>query len=1155
MSGNHDHGSHDHSTEVNSTNGQSAITTPPESFIIPSFTDFDRYNPNASYNKAPTFEFPLNVGLPLTRNFDFEDFVKTISGNDPLNLPDKSDLPFYPGIPALKSPNSYQWDSFPAGEAQQFLTVSVDIDKINVENTPLTGDGDLPVELEAISTSELTRPFTISTTVTPFNAGPIPHIHWAEDEWFIVLQGEVDSWVMSPTEEAYDLYEFPADENGDPSTPPEYNGPPALAKDQIQEFYFAHLTAGQAVFLPRGYGHAYRNASPTGEPLVFLTIWSRDIENGYPEGGIEEFFTLPEPRIGRFYDTSEDAAQYGSLYNKTIGSEDATSNQQRFVDYKNTFPDYYVAMSGNYGDFLESGGNWNPPLYKDYEAFPLTPPDYWNSDLENPWETDQSDPDADLYFPAPSPNAPSDSANFSTPFDPQIINRIYITLDNNSNAEQLQELLAEYTSATEAVTGNFYSEPYQDPNNPLSYFIVEYWNEYSDVDNFEKSQIYLDFIAEVDAIGTTSTTLDTINPIKDSSGDVTDITLVGRFQAKPDTREEMISILTTLQEKTLQEEGALIFEFYENSLVPNEWVLFQKYADGPSTTFHFSQSYFKEFDSEFGLLLVGNGVADGSAIFYVTDEPASSFYDFQKAGLNILTELFQSSPELTVSLETNESGILNVVNDAGTSGIGIVLSFSTDFLTDEPIEYGLFIVDDENGSIDGVNPDDDKYLDKVRERSSILLNTIDLEDLEGYREVFVETSQYYGFYQVTDGSIWDQSPEIEFSIGNENFFRSTNSNQIEFSFNEGLDLSAQLNGPVKGLNAQIGELQTQGINILDTSTLVNKNLTAESHLSINGDNEPTKIGFYAVVDAEGSIVDPDTGAIIEVGDPRYTEIVMSENFPKIYLDSPSDSDHVHDDSDHTHDDSDHTHDDDDTDHTHDGTENHVHGESEFTGGEFYAPFVTFTDSQEQPLTYFAYDEANPNDSKHFISLGENNFGIEDNLQDGDFNDLVLELEFEFTDPPFTVTHHPGGEDDELLNTPIYRFRTGDATYVYVGEQERQSILQNYPTFVDEGEAFKVATQTNDDLISIYRFRNEDLPGAYIYVGEEERQSILEDYPNFVDEGLAFYTYGADADKANDIFRFQTIPGSYMFVGDEERQSITQSNYGFTDQGIAFEALN
>lgn len=1130
MSGtnNHDHSSHDHSL----------TGTPSPPFIVPSFTDFDRYNPDASYNKAPTYTFDRNIGLPLTRNLNFQDFIKSISGNDPLNLPNGSDLPFYPGIPALKSPNSYQWDSFPAGEAQQFLTVSVDIDKINVENTPLTGDGDLPVELEAISTSELGRPFTISTTVTPFNAGPIPHIHWAEDEWFIILQGEIDSWVMSPAEDAYDLYEFPADENGNPMTPPEYDGPPALAKDKVQDFYYARLTAGQSVYLPRGYAHGYRNASPTGEPLVFLTIWSRDIENGYPEGGIEEFFTLPEPRIGRFYDTAEDAAQYGSLYNKTFGSEDGTSNQERFVDYKNTFPDYYVAMSGNYGDFLAQGGNWNPPIYKDYEALPLPPPDYWNSVLDQPWNTDSRDPDAKLYYPAPAPNAPSSNTNFSTPFNPQVINRIYVTLEETANQAQFNELLGQYTIATENTQGNFYSEAYQDPNDPLKYMIIEYWNEYSDVDNFEKTTIYTNFLADIDSqFGSANTELDTINTQKDASPDLTNITLVGRFQAKPNTKEEMLSILTTLQAQTLEESGAVAFEFYENSLIPDQWILFQVYASGEATTEHFSSSYFKQFDSQFGSLLVGNGVADGSAIFYVTDdlEKEKTFYNLQKQGLDTLTQLFASSPELTVILNIDESGILKVENEADTTGIGIVLNLNTDSISNVPIEYGIFAVDNATGSIDGANPNSSDYLDKVRERASTLFTTVNAEKINSVRDIFVETAQEYAFYQVTNGSIWDQSPEVTFSIGNDNFFFSGDGLDVNFAFEEGLELTAGLNSAIKGLNGQIGEPQTQGFNILDTSSLVNKSLTAEIHLQINGDNQPSNIGFYPVLDYSGTIIDPTTGSLIETNNPLYSSIVMSEGFQKIMLELPSQDDHSHDSSEvHDH--------------------NHIHKDYEIMGGEIYAPFVTFAGTQNQPLTYFAYNEANPNDARHLTSLGENGFGIEDNVQNGSFNDVILELDFRLTEALNTTTTNPPPQND-LLTTPMYRFRTGNGTYMYVGEEERQSIRTNFTSFVDEGEAFKVATQANDELISIYRFRNADLAGAYIYVGEEERQSILANYAdNFVQEGLAFYAYGADANKADDISRFQTNPGSYLFVGEQERQSINQGNFGFTDQGIAFEAL-
>ena len=148
----------------------------------------------------------------------------------------------------------------------------------------------------------------------------------------------------------------------------------------------------------------------------------------------------------------------------------------------------------------------------------------------------------------------------------------------------------------------------------------------------------------------------------------------------------------------------------------------------------------------------------------------------------------------------------------------------------------------------------------------------------------------------------------------------------------------------------------------------------------------------------------------------------------------------------------------------------------------------------------------------------------------------------------------GDTSEELLTTEIFRFRTGDGTYLYVSAEERQSILDASFDFVDEGKAFNVSAEADDDLIPIYRFRNTDLSASYLYVGAEERQAILDGGFNFVEEGLAFYTFGADAQQADDITRFQTVPGGYVFVNDTERQSILNSGFNFTEEGTAFEAL-
>ena len=143
-----------------------------------------------------------------------------------------------------------------------------------------------------------------------------------------------------------------------------------------------------------------------------------------------------------------------------------------------------------------------------------------------------------------------------------------------------------------------------------------------------------------------------------------------------------------------------------------------------------------------------------------------------------------------------------------------------------------------------------------------------------------------------------------------------------------------------------------------------------------------------------------------------------------------------------------------------------------------------------------------------------------------------------------------------LNIIINRFQNSNVlgTYLYVGGEESQSIGENFPNFIEEGQVFKVAVEPKDDLIRINRFQNSNVPGTYLYAGEGESQSIRENFPNFIEEGIAFYVYPGSADIGVDFYRFQNldVPGTYIFVNDQERQNILANYPNFVEEGIAFE---
>lgn len=193
---------------------------------------------------------------------------------------------------------------------------------------------------------------------------------------------------------------------------------------------------------------------------------------------------------------------------------------------------------------------------------------------------------------------------------------------------------------------------------------------------------------------------------------------------------------------------------------------------------------------------------------------------------------------------------------------------------------------------------------------------------------------------------------------------------------------------------------------------------------------------------------------------------------------------------------------------------------------------------------------------------ENQFSAEEiaEIEDTSLADIIIN-NTDTTEIQDNVFFFPEETNPEF-DTDIFRFRRtidGQSAYLYAGGAEAENIRVNYAeTFMEEGFAFKVSDESHDDLIDLYRFRSDQ--GTYLYVGEDERHSINSN-PNlanvFTDEGKAFSVYAPGSAEGSEFSRFRHLhsPNNYLYATGAEVETI-RSEYAhtFVEEGTAFAAL-
>ena len=240
------------------------------------------------------------------------------------------------------------------------------------------------------------------------------------------------------------------------------------------------------------------------------------------------------------------------------------------------------------------------------------------------------------------------------------------------------------------------------------------------------------------------------------------------------------------------------------------------------------------------------------------------------------------------------------------------------------------------------------------------------------REILVGNDQSLIFYKISDGSTNSITSLDEVSLLSINSI-SVDSATLISTDNLIIDLSAS--NTEFGIEQYICKEQSRAP-IFDFRNLENFQITGTIEVSREAHYDTT-LGFYKILDAEGSVIDPLTNELIKITDTLedgvYERAALSdENKVSFGSNHPESTFYVDDDS----------------------TTSFNITIEDF---ELIAPYATVVGEQGLTRTYFAFDSINNSNHEsnmsHFKVFGDNTIGVEDRFGnfDNDFDDLILHL--------------------------------------------------------------------------------------------------------------------------------------------------------------------
>ncbi|MEH2245663.1 DUF4114 domain-containing protein [Nostoc sp.] len=385
---------------------------------------------------------------------------------------------------------------------------------------------------------------------------------------------------------------------------------------------------------------------------------------------------------------------------------------------------------------------------------------------------------------------------------------------------------------------------------------------------------------------------------------------------------------------------------------------------------------------------------DGNSLKIKTspDFETKSSYKIRIKATDISGVIYEKPLTITVqdikeiALTNTIDNIFQIKNDGAKARLHVTL---TENNSNRVSELGVFKVDDDKGTINGIVPGATGYTQAALQRSKVILSAITNRpngfNSELTRLLEFDSGDNLRFYLVKDSTIDAVLVELKNGITSSSVLFSDSSNQkitdlgvdsFSVAWKDPSGNTADFRDLVVkikptneavplGTNLQ-GNQQGEVIDLRDVNQLVKADFIVYREAVFNN-----FVGFYQVTDANGGIdTNGDGKADILTGQAGYTEAAISRRITGIDLTANNQ-----------------------TTATYTGI---------FQPGYIFAPLIivngkpdAFLDdnSNNDPAVYFPYLGANSDKVDHIRLLGSNIFGFEDlaNGGDRDFNDVIVQI--------------------------------------------------------------------------------------------------------------------------------------------------------------------